>query len=250
LSSSSKNVTVNSGTYDVKGSDSIGALSGTGGTTAIASGKTLTANYGANASYGGAISGSGTFQKSGASALTLASGAAATVGTIAIQQGTLLLGAANQIADGTAITMSGGTLNMGGFADTVGTLTVNSASTFNFGNGVGSTSTFTFSDINLATYEGGGSQPVLTFSGVNLGSQIVFNTVYANTGSFNTFISKISFSDTSLNAQINFGTSGSTTTLTVAAIPEPRVYAAAAVLTMLIGYAEYRRRRPRIVDRS
>ena len=127
---------------------------------------------------------------------------------------------------------------MGGFADTVGTLRVNSASTFNFGNGVGSTSTFTFSDIDLSTYAAGQSQPGLTFSGVNLGSRIVFNSLYANTGSFNTFISKISFSDTSLNAQINFGTSGSTTTLTVAAIPEPRVYAAAAVLTMLIGYAE------------
>ncbi|NBS14698.1 MAG: hypothetical protein EBT57_07840, partial [Verrucomicrobia bacterium] len=120
LGSSSKNVTVNSGTYDVKGSDSIGALSGTGGTTAIASGKTLTANYGADVSYGGAISGSGTFQKSGASALTLASGAAATVGTIAIQQGTLLLGAANQIGDSTAITLSGGTLDTVGFGDSVG----------------------------------------------------------------------------------------------------------------------------------
>ena len=151
LNSSAKNVTVNSGTYDVKGSDLVGNLSGTGGTVSINSGKTLTATYGANSTFAGTISGSGTFRKSGASSLTLNSGASATVSTIAIQQGTLLLGAANQIGNTTGITMSGGTLNTAGYADATGKLTVSANSTIQ---GMNSTSgaAFTFSDIDLGNY--------------------------------------------------------------------------------------------------
>jgi hypothetical protein len=44
-----------------------------------------------------------------------------------------------------------------------------------------------------------------------------------------------------LQGQISF--SGGTTTLTVAAIPDARVYTAAVVLIILIGWTEYRRRR-------
>ena len=253
LSNSSKNVTVNSGTYDVKGSDSIGRLAGTGGTTAIASGKTLTANYGANASYGGTISGSGTFQKSGASTLTLASGASATVSTIAIQQGTLLLGAVNQIGDSTAITLSGGKLSTAGYQDVVGKLTVSAASTIQ---GMNSTSgsAFTFSDIDLTNYStsSGSTLTFLNSSGTSyaLGTIIQLSTVaasswtgYGDGTSLNNFSSKISFSDANLRAQINFGGGTSGTTLTVAAIPEPKVYVAAGALALLIGMAEYRRRK-------
>ena len=61
-----------------------------------------------------------------------------------------------------------------------------------------------------------------------------------DTTSFNNFQSKLSFNDQTLQAQINF--SGGFTTLTVAAIPEPKVYLAAAGLVILIGWTEYRRR--------
>ena len=252
LNSTSKNVTVNGGTYDVKGTDLIGRLSGTGGTTAIASGKTLTASYGANASYGGTISGAGTFQKSGASQLTLASGSSVTVSTIAVQQGTLLLGANNQIGNTTGITMSGGTLNTGGFADVVGKLTVSANSTIQ---GMNSTSgsAFTFSDIDLGSYStsGGSTLTFLPTSGTySQGTVIQLSSVaasswtgYGDGTSLNNFSQKISFSDANLRAQINFGGGTSGTTLTVAAIPEPKVYAAAAVLIFLIGWAEFRRRR-------
>jgi autotransporter-associated beta strand protein len=251
LNSSSKNVTVNSGTYDVKGSDTIGRLSGTSGTTAIASQKTLTANYGADASYGGTISGAGSFRKSGASTLTLASGASASVSTIAIQQGTLLLGAANQIGDSTAITLSGGTLNTAGYADATGKLTVSANSTIQ---GLNSTSgsAFTFSDIDLGNYStaSGSTLTLLPTSGTySQGTVIQLSSVAASSWSgysatsLNNFSSKISFSDANLMAQINFGGGTSGTTLTVAAIPEPRVYAAAAGLVLLIGWAEFKRRR-------
>ena len=62
-----------------------------------------------------------------------------------------------------------------------------------------------------------------------------------NETSFNNFQSKINFNDASLQGQISF--SGGYTTLTVAAIPEPKVYIAAGVLAGLIGWAEYRRRK-------
>ena len=167
-------------------------------------------------------------------------GAASVTGsTIAVNSGgTLLLGAANQIGDTTGITMSGGTLGMGGFSDTAGKLSVSANSIFDFGNTGAGTSTFTFSDFDTATYSGVAG---LTMQNVNIGSQIVFNTNYNGNSTFNTFSSKISFSNTQLMNQISF--SGGTTTLTVAAIPEPRVYAAAAGLVLLIGWAEFKRRR-------
>jgi fibronectin-binding autotransporter adhesin len=167
-------------------------------------------------------------------------GAASVTGsTIAVNSGgTLLLGAANQIGDTTGITMSGGTLGMGGFSDTAGKLSVSANSIFDFGNTGAGTSTFTFSDFDTATY---GGVAGLTMQNVNIGSQIVFNTNYNGNSTFNTFSSKISFSNTQLMNQISF--SGGTTTLTVAAIPEPRVYAAAAGLVLLIGWAEYKRRK-------
>jgi hypothetical protein len=70
---------------------------------------------------------------------------------------------------------------------------------------------------------------------------VVFNTDYTGNTTFNTFTSKISFNDVMLEGQISF--SGGTTTLTVAAIPDARVYTAAAFLIVLIGMTEYRRRR-------
>jgi len=168
--------------------------------------------------------------------------------------GTLLLGAANQISDTTLVTLAGGTLDTGGFGDAVGKLTVTAASTIK---GLNSTSgsAFTFSDIDLGTYatSSGSNLTFLPTSGTySLGTVIQLSSLaaslwtgYGDGTALNNFSQKITFSDANLRAQINFGGGISGTTLTVAAIPEPRVYAAAAVLTMLIGFAEYRRRRPR-----
>lgn len=241
-SSTGANFAINSGGGKIDvGADPLtvsGNLTGSGSFSKIGNG-TLELTGSGNTHSGATTVEAGTLK------LNRSSGGAALAGSsIAVNSGgTLLLGAANQIGNDTAVTMAGGTLAMGGFSDTVGTLKVDSASTFNFGNAGASTSSFTFSGIDLSTYAGGAAQPILTLSGVNYGSTIVFNTAYANTGSFNTFVSKISFSDTSLNAGISFGSTGSTTTLTVAAIPEPKVYIAAGVLLALIGCTEYRRRR-------
>ena len=104
----------------------------------------------------------------------------------------------------------------------------------------------------LSLYKSDGSQyalnDVIRFSSSNFTSWNGYDA--NNLTSFNNFQSKINFGEGSgLQAQISF--SGGITSLTVAAIPEPRVYAAAACLIVLVGVTEYRRRRrPRIVDRS
>jgi fibronectin-binding autotransporter adhesin len=245
--------------YNLNGySQTVASVATAGSSAAIITNSTGTGNLTLNSSSAKSISnltmgGSGlTLTKSGANTVTLASGNSIAPGTIAIQQGTLLLGAANQIGDNTTITLSGGTLNTAGYADAVGKLTVSANSTIQ---GLNSTSgsAFTFSDIDLADYSTS-SGSTLTFlnsggTSYGLGTVIQLSTVAASSWSgysatsLNNFSSKISFSDANLMAQINFGGGTSGTTLTVAAIPEPRVYAAAAGLVLLIGWAEFKRRR-------
>jgi hypothetical protein len=153
----------------------------------------------------------------------------------------LLLGASNQIDNGTAITLSGGTLALDGKTDTVGRLTVSANSIFDFGTAGGSATSFTFSD--FGTYSGA----VLTINNAVAGSSIIFNTNYSGNTNFdfgnpNSFVSKVQFGTSGQFGQIQFGTG--TTTLLVA-IPDARVYSAAVALIFLIGIAEVRRRRQR-----
>lgn len=166
-------------------------------------------------------------------------GEAKSGGTIAVHSGgTLLLGAANQISDSTQVTMAGGTVALGGYDETAGRLAVTADSIFDFGTAAGGANTFTFSDFDTSGY---GGVAGLTLSNVGIGSKVVFGTDYTGNTTFNTFTSKISFSDGNLQGAISFG--GGQTTLTVAAIPDARVAAAAVVLIILIGWTEVRRGR-------
>jgi hypothetical protein len=246
--------------YNLNGyNQTVASVATAGSSAAIITNSTGTGNLTLNSSSAKSISnltmgGSGlTLTKSGANTVTLASGNSIGPGTIAIQQGTLLLGAANQIGDSTAITLSGGTLNTAGNADAVGKLTVTANSTIQGLTTATGASAFTFSDIDLGNYStsSGSTLTFLNSSGTSygLGTVIQLSSVAASSWSgysatsLNNFSSKISFSDANLMAQINFGGGTSGTTLTVAAIPEPRVYAAAAGLVLLIGWAEFKRRR-------
>ena len=181
-------------------------------------------------------------------------GEARSGGTIAVHSGgTLLLGAANQISESTQVTMAGGVLDTAGFGDAVGKLTVTAASTIRGLAAAGGGSDFTFSDIDLGNYStsSGSTLTLLPTSGTyGLGTVIQLSSVsasswtgYGDGTSLNNFAQKISFSDANLRAQINFGGETSGTTLTVAAIPDARVAAAAVVLIILIGWTEVRRGR-------
>jgi filamentous hemagglutinin family protein len=120
------NTTVSSGSLTLQGSGSLGSGSYEGG-VAIGSGATLRVSTSVDQTLGGAISGSGALVKdtSTASTLTLTSANSYTGGTT-IDAGSLTLGADNVLADAAAITVNGGSLDIGSHSDAVGTVTLNS----------------------------------------------------------------------------------------------------------------------------
>ncbi len=213
---------------------------------------TLTLNSATDKTISGlTVGGSGlTLAKTNSNTVTLSGGNSIRPVTIAIQQGTLLLGAANQIGDTTGITMSGGTLDTAGYGDSVGKLTVSAASTIQGMNTTVGTN-FLFSDVDLSSYAtSSGSALTFVGSGGNYLVGNVINLSSANstawtgysTTSLNNFADKISFNDATLRASISFN--GTNTQLTVAAVPEARVWVGAGMLILLIGLVEIRRRRP------
>ena len=224
-----------------------GGISGAGGLSKLGLGTLLLAGSTANTFTGVASVDAGTLklQKTGGVAAISAS-------TIAINGGTLLLGAANQISDSTAVTLAGGTLNTDGFADRVGKLTVSANSAISglvtsSGGGVATNSDFLFSGVDLNSYATSSGSTVNLGGGYSYQSTINFSSSnytgwsgYSTT-SINNFADKVQFGNTGLKAQIAFnGTTGLTY---ITAIPEPKVYVAMAMLVALVGVTEYRRRR-------
>jgi autotransporter-associated beta strand protein len=103
-------VTVNSGTYSVGGSDTIGVLSGSGGTVTVTNGTLTTAFNSASNSFSGTLTGAGAFTKAGSGTLTLAGSGQNTIsGGVTVSAGELVLGkSANTAAVGGAVTVSSG----------------------------------------------------------------------------------------------------------------------------------------------
>ena len=137
-----------------------------------------------NVTLGGIISSTnaanGALTKAGAGTLTLSGDNTYTGGTT-VSAGTLQLGAANRLADTGAVSLaSGTTFNLGGFADTVGDVTVDAATISNgtlTANSIAATSSGTISAIlagsGTLTKTGNGT---LTLSGANtLSGNIVVN---------------------------------------------------------------------------
>jgi len=119
---------------------SVGGLIGT--TTSLQGGITnnasVTFSQSTNGTYGGVMSGTGSLTKTGSGSVTLAgnstfSGILAANGgalvlegtqattTVNVDGGTILLGANNVLADGATLTLTTGTVDLGGFSDTVAT---------------------------------------------------------------------------------------------------------------------------------
>ncbi len=137
--------TVNAGTLQIgnAGSGSIDASS----PVSIALGATLAfnlngtilndiANNGAltssqtagnTATFGGIISGTGGFSQTGAGT-TILSGNNTYTGDTVVNAGTLKLGTSERIADSSALTINGGTFDLGAFDETVGAVTLTSGS--------------------------------------------------------------------------------------------------------------------------
>jgi filamentous hemagglutinin family protein len=157
---------------DLTDDEGIGNLSGggTAGGNVTLNGNTLTVNEAAATTFSGVLRGSGGFTKEGAAVLTL-SGVNTYTGATAVNVGTLRLGAANRIADASALTVAGGaTFNLNNQAETVGSIagggniTLGSATLASGGDGTSTTFSGIASGTGRLTKTGSG---VLTLSGGN-----------------------------------------------------------------------------------
>ncbi|MFA6959279.1 MAG: autotransporter-associated beta strand repeat-containing protein [Opitutaceae bacterium] len=127
----------------------------TGNITFSSSSQTLIIGGAGNTTISSSITGAGKLTKQDAGTLLL-SGTNTYTGATTINAGTLALGATNALATGTAITLGGGTLNLGGFnpaAAFTTTLTMTSGSTIDFGSHVAGI-TLKFANSSAATWTG------------------------------------------------------------------------------------------------
>jgi autotransporter-associated beta strand protein len=105
-------VTIDGGTFTVGGSDTIGVLSGSGGTLSLGSGKTLTSSFDSAAnSFAGTITGAGVFVKAGTGTLTL-SGVNTYSGGTLLNGGTLDADNSSAFGTGSVTVGSGTTLDL------------------------------------------------------------------------------------------------------------------------------------------
>ncbi|MCB1105991.1 MAG: autotransporter-associated beta strand repeat-containing protein, partial [Cephaloticoccus sp.] len=105
-------------------SDTVGSIAGDGDIT-LGSGNLTVGGNNTSTAFGGEISGTGDFTKTGSGTLTL-SGSNSYTGTTTVDAGTLAYDADDVIATG-AVTVAGGTLDLGNnHSDTVGTITLTS----------------------------------------------------------------------------------------------------------------------------
>jgi len=109
---------VNGGTVNVNATETVGGLSGTGGTINVADGVRLTANQAGNSTFSGSFSGTGVvnnvyFQKSGAGTLTLAGNNTGTgFRRLLVDGGTLQLQGGNAVGDQNILEVSLGTVRL------------------------------------------------------------------------------------------------------------------------------------------
>ena len=160
-------LSLSNGTFNLNGfNETVGNLSGTGGTVAVGSG-TFTVAENSFSTYSGALSGSGTFIKSGTGNLTLA-GSGSFGGAFVVNNGRLILqggisGASYSIANGATLRFSGTTINAGSSA---------------IQPGLGGTVEYTNSVINGGFLDGPGTHTLLansTFSGSSAMSGTTLN---------------------------------------------------------------------------
>jgi hypothetical protein len=150
-----------------------------------------------------------------------------------LTSGTLLLGGANKIGNSTAVNLNGGTLNTGGFSDTVGALTLTANSVLDFG---------TTNNVHLQFSSAAWTAGALT---VNNWTGTAFATgnpdqfLVASAGPLDSsFLGQISFTGHGSGA-IAFNVGGGL--YEIVPVPEPTTVLGAAGLLAFLAYRERRR---------
>jgi autotransporter-associated beta strand protein len=228
-----QNTTAGRTTLDFAGTGTIsfGSLTGGGHIQANVSGnKTISAGaLGLNDTFSGIIANNLAtlaLTKVGTGTLTL-SGANTYTGATTVNAGTLALGAANRIADTSAMVLAGGTFATGGFSETLGTLTLSSNSTIDFGSG---TSALVFSDSSAISWSG-----TLTLTNFDIGTDSL---------RFGTSVSALTVAQLSEISLAGYTASlDSSGFVTFSAIPEPSTYAVIVGIATLGGVVTSRRYR-------
>lgn len=211
-----------------------------------------------NVAIGGAISGAGSINKTGANTLTLSVANSYSGGTT-ISAGTLVAGNASALGGG-LVTINGGALgstlasvNAGGISMSSGNLTLNGASTGALSLASGADVTFTGGMWNLSiaslgsfdSIDGGGAGSTFTISGTTLalggviaaGEYVIFQDFSGGSG---TFFDITGYDESLFTAA--FTIDGGIGTLSLTAIPEPHEYALGFGL-MLVALVAIRRRK-------
>lgn len=108
----------------------------------IVNNSTLRFEQSFDGTYAGSVSGTGKISKYGAGKVTL-TGDTSLTGTVTVYEGTLALGASERLHNSSALTIYGGTFDVGSFSETVGTLTLISGTIAGSTGGIINSSSFT-----------------------------------------------------------------------------------------------------------
>ena len=198
----------------------------------------------------GDASGSGTLQVNVDTGKTVTVNPATTngfaAGTLDVKSGTLLSGGSDKIGNTTALTLSGGTFDTGGFSEGdvstsgLGALTLSANSTLDFGAGAGSQLWFS----GVGSHTAATTLSILNWSGTasQAGGATDDRLIFAGTAS--SFTSDFTQSDVSFNG--SFGYSAilfDAGHYEIVPVPEPSTIATAMGLLGLIGWRQHRRAR-------
>lgn len=180
-----------------------------------------------------------TLIKSGAGELVLSNAATPNnfgATGIRVNEGSLVLGAADQIADATDLVLNGGTFRTGdataGYAESLGDLTLDASSTIDLGAASGLRDLI-FVDSNGVAWAGGATLTVANWAGTLSGGtkgRIFFGT--GSSGLTGGQLTQITFGGYSAGAQL-LGTGELVPLSLTGPVPEPGTFAAAAILLLL-----------------
>ena len=150
-----------------------------------------------------------------------------------LTSGTLLLGGANKIGDSTAVNFNGGTLNTGGFSDTVGALTLTANSVLDFG-----TTNNVHLQFSSAAWTGG-ALTVNNWTGTDFATGNPDQFLVASAGPLDSsFVAQISFTGHGTGA-VAFNVGGGL--YEIVPVPEPTTVLGALGLLAFLAYRERRR---------